>query len=883
MKLSKRLGLNYAIALIWGLITCIVFYGVFLFGTIQGEKLRVSELSSGVRYKMAATIKEIEEKGKVCRNLLNKGIESSNEDAFVNTINKEELLGETKVDFTGIVNVKTENVRSLFKDDKVEHNSYKDVLHKVIEGIKEGYINDESGIVDVNDEYYVVTYSKLANETEYVIFIKNADENFYKKIGESTGTSAIITNKIGGNLIDKDFEKANFNFALELGEKDILSYSEIKTINGDEVLYLRVETYRQVKEIITGSFIKLMIVVLIVVISINAKIYSFINRRVIRRIVSMNKEVYKLYEDGSDKKNLTLDNIEDEITDLSISINIMLDRIEQTNSIVKINEIKYKGIINAMSNGFIYCERIKDKEFDGRIVDMNSAAMEMLNLENWEGKKISSICCKLKDCRDIILNKINLLDNKPYAVIEKEVKLSDNRWGIITINMIREEYFFIIINEVTKIKLYSEEMTYLANYDPLTSIYNRRKLLNYISELKENKVSFNFFYIDLDCFKKLNDTLGHENGDFVLKEVSKKLVKLGNDSIKVGRLGGDEFVVIIQGDFEERKIKEFGKRILSSIRDKYKLNGRNYQLNASIGVASYPKDAKDISNIIKYADISMYNSKINGGNIVSIFNEEIKRNYELENKIKEGIAKKQFVPYFQPIYDVKKNRVDTVEVLVRWNCDDEILAPYKFLDVAKGTGLIAEIDKNIFIYACEFCVRWKEKFGEYINISVNISNSLLMKKTFTMFILETADRYKIPNEFIRLEITEDEIIKDIKYVVSILQYLKDRGIKIALDDFGTGYSTYSYINILPLDVIKIDRSLIVGIEDAEKSISIVESLINLSKSLNLETICEGIENKKQLDRLIELNCDKVQGYLFNKPVTEEEMINYIIEFENTAH
>lgn len=445
-------------------------------------------------------------------------------------------------------------------------------------------------------------------------------------------------------------------------------------------------------------------------------------------------------------------------------------------------------------------------------------------------------------------------------------------------NSVIDGSFFIIINDITEIKSYSEEMKYLATYDTLTSIFNRRKLIEYGKELIENKEEFSLYFIDLDNFKKINDSLGHDYGDKVLISVSQDLIKLASKEIKIGRLGGDEFVIIKKGNSTYDELKNFSTTIKNSISKSYNFKNFKFKLKSSIGVAYYPLDGKDISTIIKYADIAMYHSKSSGGNCFSIFEKSFLDDYDLEDKLKIALTENQLITYYQPIYNINNHKIDTVEALVRWESENGLIPPNSFIPLAKRTGLIVDIDKKVFEDSCILCKEHKEKYGDYLTVSINISYGLLIESNFSEFIISTINKYNIPPSFIKLEITEDEIIKDLNYVISILNKLRKKGILIALDDFGVGYSSFNYIKKLPLDTIKIDKSLIFSIENDKKSLSIIQTLITLSKSLNLEVVCEGVEVKNQLKLLETLGCDKIQGYLFSKPIIKDELYNYMDNF-----
>lgn len=878
MKLSKKIAFTYGVALIVALCVSVTFLFGFQKRAVEGEKLRSKEITTGVRARFKEMIGEIDDEVNFYNELIHIQVDDEYKDiidVYINNIFKANVI-DFKCDF----NSENNSIKNVFFQD----NSYSDVYEEIINKVNSSILKDRnssSGTMYIDGNYYGVSYKKLDDNNNYAIFTKKIDANILEKIGKSTNSKVELANEAYEDNKVKVITPEGIEYIFEYGTDTITSHSVVNSINNDEEIFIKVKQTKEVQNSIHEKFKTFLIIVISVAISINIILYVFIKNKIIKRIISVNSSVHNISGDDYKLKRISQDYINDEISDLKININNMLERVNSANLKVENSESKHRGVINTMTNGFIYCKVIRDdnnKVIDGEIIDINRAASNMLNINKWEGENITTILREDIHIKEIILKHLNEIKVNSQVMIDKEIEFPNKNWGVITINKIEQGFFFIIINDVTKIKTNSEKMEYLANYDELTSIYNRRKLIKYIEELEKNNIEYNFLFIDLDNFKGLNDSLGHEEGDGILKEVSKILLKFASDNVKIGRLGGDEFVVIKVGKCNESDLKIFANKIIKNLNKKYNFGKFIYHLKLSIGIATFPKDGENSNTIIKHADIAMYNSKLKGGNTVSIFDTSILEAHELENKIKEGIKNREFKAYYQPIYDIEKNRIEGVEALVRWDSNETIIEPDKFIIVAKRNGLMAKIDKFVFVSACRFSKECKEQFGEYISISVNISHSLLMRKEFVEFILTTAERIGVPNKYIKLEITEDEIIGDIKYVVSILEYLRAREIKIALDDFGTGYSSYSYVNILPLDIIKIDRSLIMDIEDNEKNVSIIKSLMELSKILDIEVTCEGIENKNQLEILSGLGCDRIQGYFFSKPISTEYAFEYIKNF-----
>lgn len=426
-----------------------------------------------------------------------------------------------------------------------------------------------------------------------------------------------------------------------------------------------------------------------------------------------------------------------------------------------------------------------------------------------------------------------------------------------------------------ELKTFSQDMTRLATFDSLTELYNRRILHDYTQNLCLNKIPFTLFFLDLDNFKKLNDNVGHEYGDKVLIYVSNSLKKLASQKVKVGRLGGDEFIVIAEGALTNDEIYKQSNLILNTISTEYNLNNYKYTVECSIGIASYPLHTRDHSNVYKYADIAMYEAKKINGLSYKIFTHEMNSTLELENKLKRAIKNNEIQTFFQPIYNLNTNKFDTVEALVRWVTKDKLIPPDKFLPIAKQSNLISIIDKQVLKDSCTISKTLKNNYNLNLRISVNISSTMLLEDNFTEDLLYTVRSFDIPYNMIMLEITEDEIISDFEPANKILNYLRSKGFLIALDDFGVGYSSFNYIKKLTLDVIKLDRSLIQNIHTDKKSLSIVKTIISLSKELNITTVCEGVETYSEIELLKSINADKIQGFYYSKPLSKEDLIIFL--------
>ncbi|MGL4773541.1 MAG: EAL domain-containing protein [Clostridium sp.] len=428
-----------------------------------------------------------------------------------------------------------------------------------------------------------------------------------------------------------------------------------------------------------------------------------------------------------------------------------------------------------------------------------------------------------------------------------------------------------INNMFSRLKVYSDNLEYIGNHDLLTSLMNRHRLMEYVASLREKKMDYTLFFIDLDNFKGINDTLGHNAGDALLCKVSKELLEYTEShNLSISRIGGDEFLIVREGKNNSDEIKVIANDLLRMINRIYEFDNYAYDVKASMGISFYPEHAEDEGVLLQYADIAMYCSKRSGGNSFTIFEEHMLKPLEIESKIKVALDNNEFKVFYQPIFNVDNNEIIGAEALIRWYSEGGIISPDQFIYLAKKTGDIVDIDRFVLRDTISTCREWLDSGKKDFYISINASKKFLKQKDLLEFIKEELESKNVPPSAIKLEITEDEIIDEVEYTIEILNKIKEIGVRVSLDDFGIGYSSFKHIKILPLDTIKIDRSLVENIEHDNKSKSIVNTMINLCNSLGLNVICEGIEEKEQVEIIRNLGCSSIQGYYFSRPLPKEE-------------
>ena len=433
---------------------------------------------------------------------------------------------------------------------------------------------------------------------------------------------------------------------------------------------------------------------------------------------------------------------------------------------------------------------------------------------------------------------------------------------------------------LNRLKSYSDNLEYMSSHDMLTGLLDRGSIHKYISELIANEEEFALFFVDLDNFKGINDTLGHTVGDGLLCLVTNQLEEYEkkHDDVKVGRFGGDEFILVRKGTNDIELVDKMAGEVLKLVNNTFEIENYMYEIKASMGISLYPQHAKENVNLLQYSDIAMYRSKKNGGNSYTIFSEEMLEPLNIEAKLKKAIENNELEVYYQPIYNIDKDEIIGAEALIRWNSDGVIIPPDKFISVAKKTGDILEIDSLVLKEAMKSCKEWRKKYRDDFYISINASKRFLKSKDLLKKIQKQLKLNGLDSSSIKLEITEDEVIEDFARTIEILNDVRDLGIGVYLDDFGTGYSSFNHIKTLPIDVIKIDRSFLLDIEQNNKSKSIVGTMINLFHGLNLDIVCEGVEDKEQVGILKNLECDNIQGYYFSKPLPKSVFDEFVKEF-----
>lgn len=422
----------------------------------------------------------------------------------------------------------------------------------------------------------------------------------------------------------------------------------------------------------------------------------------------------------------------------------------------------------------------------------------------------------------------------------------------------------------------------MAYYDSLTGLPNRRyfeKILKNILAFNENSYKANkgiVLFLDLDNFKNINDTLGHDVGDKLLKIIANKLKEVLRKEDIISRFGGDEFLILQPNINTYEEAVESVNRIIDIFKDLWILGEHKLYITPSIGITVYPDDGEDVNIILRNADTAAYDAKFSGKNGYKFFKksmfDQVLRKTEVEKALREAVKNNEFDLYYQPQVEVSTGRIVSLEALMRWkNPELGFVSPVEFIPIAEETGLIVDIGEWVIRAACKQNKEWKNKGYCYDTIAVNVSSLQLRQRGFVELVKNILKEIGLKPEFLELEITESVLMESLEKSVEILNELRKIGVKTALDDFGTGYSSLNYLMKIPIDTLKIDKTFIDNVSTNYSQKSIIEGIIIIAHEMALDVVAEGVEVQEQLKILADKKCDKIQGYLFSKPYEAKDI------------
>ncbi len=442
------------------------------------------------------------------------------------------------------------------------------------------------------------------------------------------------------------------------------------------------------------------------------------------------------------------------------------------------------------------------------------------------------------------------------------------------------EVIRVHISDITKQKQAEAIISYQIYHDSLTGLPNRKYLHHYLVEvvekLEDKKQKFAVLFLDIDRFKLINDSLGHGIGDLLLKSVSDRLKSLIRQGDLLVRWGGDEFAIIAKTIASQDVVVQIAETMIQALSLPFACNGHELHITTSIGASIYPDHNTDVEGLIRNADMAMYRAKVDGRNNFQFYipnmQEQSFQRLSMENNLRRALENEELETYYQPQIDLHTGQIVGLEVLLRWkHVTLGSISPSQFIPLAEETGLIIAVGYWVLRHTCLQAIEWNKSGLPPIQIGVNLSIKQLQQKDFLSSLQQILNETNFDPHYLELEITEGIMMDNVEEKIVLLNQFRQMGIQLSIDDFGTGYSALSYLKNLPIDTLKIDRTFIEYIDHNEQDQAIVASLINLSHSLNLIVIAEGVETQEQVDILRELGCDRIQGYFFYKALPTEEI------------
>jgi len=526
---------------------------------------------------------------------------------------------------------------------------------------------------------------------------------------------------------------------------------------------------------------------------------------------------------------------------------------------------------------------------NARIVAVNAAFCRITGFEPKDA--IGHISRMFKQQGQLDINRKMLDELNTYGQWQGEMedkrKCGEVYPAWLSISAVRDEQgrmtnYVGVFSDYTHRKSAEQRLYYLANHDPLTGLYNRMALQEKLNHavLSADDKPFAVLFIDLDRFKTINDTLGHEVGDALLVTVAQRLQTVVSEYDVLARIGGDEFTILLEDAESLEQVSLVAEDLRQALIQPCVINGQELFVSCSIGVSVYPCDGKTPAALLKNADVAMYRAKETGKNNVQFFaanmNEMAFEHLMMENGLRHALERQQFCLHYQPKIDLASGRLSGLESLIRWNHPSlGLVPPVSFIPLAEESGLIVAIGEWVLFEACRQMCVWLKAGLDIPHVAVNLSPRQFQKENLVQQVKEALVQSGLPASRLELEITESMIMQDPKRAVQTLNELKLMGVMLAIDDFGTGYSSLSNLKHFPIDSLKIDRSFVEGLPEDSDNAAITEAIIAMARKLRLTVVGEGVETAQQMLFLRKSGCHSVQGYLYSRALSADDLVAYL--------
>ena len=573
----------------------------------------------------------------------------------------------------------------------------------------------------------------------------------------------------------------------------------------------------------------------------------------------------------------------DEVGELATAFNTMLDRIQSETTMLSESESRFRTLTGSSPFG------VFQNDINGDFVYVNERWREMTGIDQ---ETITG---------ELFIRSLHPEERFDIAVQFEEARVNQEAFKaefrilhtngkvVSTICQARPIFnndkltgYIGSLADVSELKGMQEQLERLALYDPLTHLANRRLFKNQLEKAirvaQRNQNQFALMFIDFDHFKKINDSLGHDQGDELLIAMAKRLMVCVRPGDTIARLGGDEFTILAPDITNRQDVDAIARKIQAIISQPVSLDGQAITATCSIGITIYPDDSTDANVLMKNADMAMYQSKDRGRNRFQYFSEDmnmaIKKQLRLETDLRRALISNEFELYYQPKIDLSTETITGYEALIRWiHPKHGMISPGDFIPVAEESGLISNIGQWVLQRVCDQIPYFLQKglLPPGCRIAINLSAKQFHNTDLVSSIHDTLNKNSISPEFIELEITESLIMRDISSAISTLHEFRAMGITLSIDDFGTGYSSFNYLKRLPIDSIKIDRSFVMDIPNDKDDMEITSAIIAMAHNLRLIVVAEGLETEEQKQFLRNQNCDIAQGYFFGRPLPAEKL------------
>jgi len=563
---------------------------------------------------------------------------------------------------------------------------------------------------------------------------------------------------------------------------------------------------------------------------------------------------------------------------------------------------KYNSVMGALQQQRAYFKQLFENSPQAIVIINGNGEIISINkgFENLFGFTSDEV--KLKMNRELIVpedrvNEIRTINQTVLngKTIHKETIRKNKKGRLIPVSMMgypikidnQIDGIFYIYNDISEKKAFEEELYHQAFYDALTGLPNRAlfmERLNHAIERRKRRNDYQYALImfDLDRFKRVNDSLGHQVGDELLKQMASRFKDCIRSVDTVARLGGDEFAIIVEEFFIKKDVINVARRIRNVAQEPAYIENNEIYVSASIGIVLKVNDYSNAEDLLRDADIAMYRAKDSGKACFKIFNkkmhEQALESVVIENELRNAIAKNKLRLHYQPIIKTGSEKIEGFEALVRWvHPKHGILSPGKFIPLAEETGLIVPLGRWVISEACQQIKRWNDISSEYRNlsVSVNVSSKQFIQQDFIEYIASVLNKYNCPPNQLKIELTESVLMDYAESSIEKMNALKNMGIRLVIDDFGTGYSSLSYLNRFPIDGLKIDRSFISSMNASDEDMEIVKTVLSLAKHLKLDVVAEGVEEQDQLSVLKALSCEFAQGFYFSRPLEEKRASEFL--------